>query len=52
MDNQFPIVHTISKSMFPEKWYQGGTSNVNLLSDQQFSIKYNDPKDNVSYSRI
>ena len=28
-----------------ENWYQGGTSNVNLLSDQQFSIKYNDPKD-------
>ena len=28
-----------------ENWYQGGTSNVNLLSDQQFSIKYNDPKE-------
>lgn len=28
-----------------ENWYQGGTSNVNLLSDQQFSVKYNDPKE-------
>ncbi len=28
-----------------EHWYQGGTSNVNLLSDQQFSVKYNDPKE-------
>ena len=28
-----------------ENWYHGGTSNVNLLSDQQFSVKYNDPKE-------
>lgn len=28
-----------------ENWYQGGNSTVNLLSDQQFSIKYNDPKE-------
>ena len=34
-----------TQNYFSENWYQGGTSNVNLLSDQQFSIKYNDPKE-------
>lgn len=34
-----------SQVYISENWYQGGTSNVNLLSDQQFSIKYNDPKE-------
>lgn len=34
-----------SQVFVSENWYQGGTSNVNLLSDQQFSIKYNDPKE-------
>ncbi len=28
-----------------DNWYQGGTSSLNLLSDQQFSINYNDPKE-------
>lgn len=34
-----------SQVYISENWYQGGTSNVNLLSDQQFSVKYNDPKE-------
>ncbi len=34
-----------SQVYISDNWYQGGTSNISLLSDQQFSIKYNDPKD-------
>ncbi len=34
-----------SQLYISDNWYQGGTSNLSLLSDQQFSIKYNDPKD-------
>ncbi len=34
-----------SQVYISDNWYQGGNSNVNLLSDQQLSIKYNDVKD-------
>ena len=33
----------LSQAYVSDNWYQGGTSSLNLLSDQLFTISYNDP---------
>ena len=33
-------------------WYQGGTSSLNLLSDQLYTINYNDPSGKVLFENL
>lgn len=39
----------ISQIYISDNWYQGGTSNINLISTQAYSIKYNDYNDKILF---
>ncbi len=39
----------ISQTYVSENWYQGGTSNINLISDQVYRLNYKDPKGNIVF---
>ena len=41
--------YKISQIYISDNWYQGGTSNINLISTQAYSIKYNDYNDKILF---
>ena len=42
----------ISQVFVSKNWYQGGNSNLNLLSDQLFTINYNDPTGKLLFENL
>ena len=42
----------LSQAYVSDNWYQGGTSSLNLLSDQLFTINYNDPSGKLLFENL
>lgn len=42
----------LSQAYVSDNWYQGGTSSLNLLSDQLFTISYNDPSGKLLFENL
>lgn len=42
----------LSQVYVSENWYQGGSSSLNLLSDQLFTFNYNDPSGKVLFENM
>lgn len=42
----------LSQVYVSENWYQGGTSSLNLLSDQLFTLNYNDPAGKLLFENL
>lgn len=42
----------VSQVYVSDNWYQGGTSSLNLLSDQLFTFNYNDPSGKLLFENL
>ena len=42
----------VSQVYVSDNWYQGGNSNLNLLSDQLFTFNYNDPSGTLLFENL
>ncbi len=42
----------LSQVYISDNWYQGGQSSISLLSDQRYSLNYNDPTGNILFENL